>query len=168
MNIENLNLKNTFKFSLPFALESGFVQVSILVNTLAVSTLGPSALAPVGAMGIVLMLLYCFSIQVATSCQIIIARMRENNEKNVKSVIFNSLFLSLLITFVIALIYYLLKDEIAIKMSLKGEALKNGVDYLKIRVVGSLFFALSVVLMKSLKARGMAKKYYLEKPFILL
>ena len=164
LDIRHLTIKSVLLFVVPFILENGFIQIASLTDTAVVSCIGVDAVAAVGAMGIVLMLVYTFPRQVATASQIILSRLARKNKKQVNNIIVNSLYLSTAITLFTTGGFYLCRNFIAgTVMNLTGQAYIDAVDYLSIRLVGSLVFALSIVYMRSLKALGYAKKTLLGR-----
>lgn len=158
MDIKKIDIKSVLWFALPFILESGFIQISSLADTVIVAKIGQSAIVSVGVMVIILKLIYIFPQQIGTAAQIIVSRLKKQTKEKIDEIMSNSIYLSLFVSFICAFFVYIFKNQIATVMNLKAEAFTYGVDYLSIRLIGLFAFALSIIYMRILKAEGLAKQ----------
>lgn len=148
-------VKNALDVAWPSVLESFFVCLAGVVDTIMVGTLGSYAIAAVGLtiqpkfMGLALFI----SLNVAVSA-IVARRKGENDRESANRVVRMALLFTICATFVISAIFMIFADPIVRLMGSQADTHDSAVAYLRIIMGGLIFSTVSLVLNAAQRGAG--------------
>ena len=155
MKIISKEMKEQLSYSLPTAIECTLVTLIGIIDTAAIKPLGSSAIAAVGAMVVVINLVYLLLQSVNVSNNAMIARLKgQNDYERIKKNTGTSVYLSVFLTIISVII------TIGISKFLPNifKVDKICLTYLYIRFIGAIPVAISSVLSGHQRTIGNSKK----------
>lgn len=140
---EAINVTKQLKISLPIAFESLINILMTLVDTIAISTLGTTALGAIGAMTVIINIMQMSIKTINVSNSTLLAKaFGEKNDKKLKQITGNSMLITLIISTITVIIGYLL--EPVFPALFKVDRICN--TYLSIRLIGFIQSSIVTIL----------------------
>lgn len=148
-------VKDALSVAWPSVLESFFVCLAGVVDTIMVGTMGSYAIAAVGLtiqpkfLGLALFI----SLNVAVSA-IVARRKGENDRESANRVVRTALLFTIIVTFIISAIFLVFADPIIRLMGSQADTHDSAVAYLRIIMGGMIFSTVSLVLNAAQRGAG--------------
>ena len=151
-------IKNAFKMAWPAVLESFFVSLAGMIDTMMVSNLGPSAVAAVGLTTqpkfIALTLFLAANIAISA---LVARRFGQKNKRNANEILVTSLFFVIIACIIITLITVIGADPIIRLCGSNADTHAGGVTYFRVIQAGMIFNVLSLAINAAQRGSGNTK-----------
>ncbi len=150
--------KTVLQVAWPSTVEAVFLAMVGLIDTVMVSSLGEGAVAGVGLTTQPKLIGFAIIIALSASVSAIVARRRgEVDPKGANKTLYNALGLTIIISIVISILFFLFSDTVLILMGSNEDTHYYASTYLKIIMCCMLFHAISLIINAAQRGSGNTK-----------
>lgn len=153
--IKNKYVKRTLSIAWPSVLESFFIAVAGLIDTLMVSNLGSHAVAAVGLTTQPKFIAFSIFMAISVSVSALVARRRGEQDKyKANQTLVTALIMSLILCLIVTFLMIYFTPEIIRLAGSSKETHQGGVDYLRVIMAGLIFNVIAMNINSAQRGSG--------------
>lgn len=153
--IKNKYWKRSLAIAWPSVLESFFIAIAAVIDTLMVSNLGPSAVAAIGLTTQPKFIAFTIFMAISVSISALVARRRgEDNKFKANQTLVTAIILAFIMCFIISILMIIFTPQIIKLAGSKADTHQMGVTYLRIIMAGLVFNVTSMTINAAQRGSG--------------